>query len=342
MTQVPSSHFRQYRDMRKGEGRLGIQVCALAAFSLVPSNLLAGTGRPVLFLATKGSSQIAMMGTIHSGVVLADMPACVSELIAGNRRAFFEAAEPDAEASYEQDRQPLIGGGLPLSAMSELGMLRSQGDPAFLHQLSQSEQQVMLDVLNHLRSRQIIAPGKLSSKELLSKLSIDGANDLFELAVFQRYLGMLDVELEIVAQRRGIPTESLDDLGSLNDPALDHLWRQPPLTQLHKKLAKPFQVSFDQFQRLRDAFLSGDVPRMSREFAEASADTNPAETAAELEKRNRRWVQKLDAAAASDQRVFAAAGVEHLITGDQTLADLLRAQGYSVVSLDAACRPSQR
>lgn len=259
--------------------------------------------RPFLWKATKGGQTIYVMGTIHLGVSMNDLPPYVLEAVAESKSFYAEADVATTTPEFVLSRARYSGGQtldqfLPASSWEKLVQDMSGLIPA--------------DGLKTFKPWYVL--NGLAMTPLAQDASITGRLDE-ELIQFAKVSGVTVNYLETASLQFAVleaiaPVSILDAVIQQNDSLIEFQ-------------ADQFSMTLGCYQNSDDACIENLIKPISEggQFYTWQAELL-------LNQRHRTWMPQMIKASQSGA-TFIAVGVAHLF-GEQGLVSLLKAQGFEV------------
>ena len=303
----------------------GRMICSLGRFgSLSAVALLVGgcasAPRPFLWKIEKGGQPSYLLGTLHAGVSISDVPPVALERLKGSG-AF--VAELDARPGTKADAQAA----LELSPTSPgLDVLLSQPSWAALQVRLKGAPPERLKRMNPFFALYLL--DDLEHREKASKFPLPSPPA--SVPSVPMALPSMDDALLSEARARGLVVSYLEERTPALKACVERAVARDLDERLHprRKAAGAFDGG-DELLRVSAAYRKGDLSTVTE--LEAAEER---ETAAALEctvgVRNREWAEKILRLHEVYAPAFIAVGVGHMATRTDSLLDTLRAQGFTV------------
>ena len=315
-----------------------------------------GEQSPFVWIVEKEGKVSYILGTIHVGVSLEEMP-CSSKILSQIQNSdllFLEYTFVDntERLSKEEVRTIFIG------SKEEQEEILSRMSPEFQENIR--ERKIALD--NVLRSRyrfhvqSDVTEGAFSelsseSQEFLIKYGVDPEGSHADFFHFIRFIvyneayssfSSLDDQIEEIAFSQSVTIKTLDDNKQVNEDIHSQAPSGKPLElvdyttieQLIERIAISVYLRGRRMLRFVQVYKSYDIDRFKDAFREESDESAIEEVL--LRNRNELWLQKFMKAQAEYENIFLAAGVRHFI-GSYNLLDMLEDNGFSIERM--TCSP---
>ena len=299
---------------------------------------------PFFWIAEKNGKKIYMLGTLHYGVALHELQ-CFDEIVIHLSEVDFVFTEM-MESTFLQSQLDL-----KKNTVSKTGQ-------AFQN-LKKKSQKFLGNKFGHKYLKNMNYYGLNSVLQYSCFSDVFSSNDKLKKKMIdsmQNEDSLMDVEVQKIAQSKGIPQGDLDDLSDIEYI----LKEKPPLSITAEDIDKRIS-NYDEycspkniieylklFLSRKKKYISGkniiriyekqkNVKGILKDLSEGNINIMMYNSEFLLKHRNEKWLPKILEAFNNYNNIFITAGLFHFIT-DYNLLDILKTEGFSIKRFKTNCK----